>query len=69
MDPDIARFFEGLKYMWDGEVYDTEDSADEKQREYQDKGYDTRLVEAEDKYLVYNRRVAKEVVVEGPAPP
>ena len=69
MDTDIARSFNEQKYMWDGEVYDTRDAAEEKEQEYQEKGFDTQLVEEEDKYLVYNRRVAKEVVVEGPAPP
>ena len=69
MNPDIARFFDGLKYMWDGEIYDKEDIAEGKLKEYGDRGFETRMVEEGNAYLVYNRRVAKEVVVEGPAPP
>lgn len=69
MSPDIARSFDDKKYMWDGGVYDTRDAAEEKQQDYESQGFETQLVEEEDKYLVYNRRVAKEVVVEGPAPP
>ena len=69
MNPDIARTFDEKKYMWDGEVYETRDAAEEKEQEYKGQGFDTQLVEEEGVYLVYNRRVAAEVVVEGPAPP
>ena len=69
MEAAIARFYDGNKFMWDGVMYDTRDTAEAKVQEYQDMGFETQLVEEEDGYLVYNRRVAKDVVVEGPPPP
>ncbi|MCK4772851.1 MAG: hypothetical protein KAT18_08015 [Candidatus Latescibacteria bacterium] len=69
MKPEIALFFDGRKFMWDEEAYDTREAAEAKMQEYEDKEFETQLVEKDDEYLVYNRRVAKEVVVEGTPPP
>lgn len=69
MKPPIARFIDGEKFMWDGEVYDAREAAEAKKKEYEDAQFETHMVETEGSYLVYNRRVVKEVVVEGAPPP
>ena len=69
MNPESVRFFEGHKYMWDGLVYETRGEAEGKRAEYGEKDFETQLVESEEAFLVYTRRVVAEVVVEGEPPP
>ena len=69
MAPQNVRFFEGHKYMWDGEAYPSRDAAEAKRKEYADKEFETQLIEEEGAFLVYTRRVVTEVVVEGEPPP
>jgi len=69
MAPESVRFFGGHKYMWDGEVYESRDAAEAKRKEYADNEFETQLIEEEDTFLVYTRRVVTEVVVEGEPPP
>jgi hypothetical protein len=64
MEPTLAVFFDGQKFMWDGVKYDAETAAMDKSKLYQEKGFETRMVK-EGAFLVYNRRVT---VAEG-APP
>ncbi len=64
-----VRFFDGHKFMWDGEGYDSRDAAEAKRKEYADKEFETQLIEEEGTFLVYTRRVVTEVVVEGEPPP
>ena len=69
MAPQNVRFFDGHKYMWDGEVYESGDAAEAKRKEYAENEFETQIVEEQDEFLVYTRRVVTEVVVEGEAPP
>jgi len=69
MGPQSVRFFDGHKYMWDGELYESAEAAEAKRQEYADNEFQTRLVEEDDGLLVYTRRVVTEVVVEGEPPP
>ena len=69
MAPQDVRFFDGHKYMWDGEVYDSRDAAEVKRKEYADKEFETQLIDEEGTFLLYTRRVVTEVVVEGEPPP
>jgi len=69
MAPQSVRFFDGHKFMWDGEVYASRDAAESRRTEYADRGFETQLTEEENGFLVYTRRVVTEVVVqEGPPP-
>ncbi len=68
MEPQNVRFLEGHKYMWDGEAYESREAAEAKRNEYADNEFETQLVEEQDQFLVYTRRVVTEVVVEGEAP-
>jgi hypothetical protein len=61
----MARTIDGKKFMWDGKEYGKED-AEKTAEGYENDGFEVRLVEEEGKYLVYTRRVVKEVKVEKP---
>ncbi len=58
------RFFDRRKFMWDGEAYESP-TAGQKRQEYENQGFETRLVEEEGKAYVFTRRVVKEIVIEG----
>ena len=62
---DNFKLFEGKKFMWDGEEYESEAGAKEKLKTYKKEGFETRLFKEEDKVYVYSRRVVKDIVVEG----
>ena len=59
-----ARFFEGKKFMWDGEEYENKDKADAVEKQYIEKGFEVRLCNEDGKTLLYTRRVVTEVVLE-----
>jgi len=69
MAPQGMRFFERSKFLWDGESHDSRPAAEAKKGEYEAQGFETRLVEEDGKVLLYTRRVVKEIVIEGEAPP
>ncbi|MCD6319257.1 MAG: hypothetical protein J7M03_01100 [Candidatus Desulfofervidaceae bacterium] len=54
--PALAKIFDDRKYMWDGEVYETKEEAQTVVEKYQQDGFETKIVEEEGKFLVYNRR-------------
>ena len=64
----LSRRFDGKKFMWDGNIYSTEEQARQKAREYQERGFQVeQLVEhdSDDRFYVFTRREIKEIVVEG----
>lgn len=62
---DRARFFDGKKYMWDGQEYDDKKKVHEVEKEYREKGFDVQSCSSEDgKILLYTRRVATEIALE-----
>jgi hypothetical protein len=67
--PQNVRFFDRLKFMWDGAVYDSRAAAEAKRSDYEGQGFETQMVGEETEFLLYTRRVVKEVVVEGEPPP
>jgi hypothetical protein len=60
------RFFEGKKFLWDGEEYDDKKTAESVQKDYSEKGFEVRMLPEDEKVLLYTRRVVTEVVVDGP---
>ena len=64
-----VRFFDRHKFLWDGEVYDSGAAAEAKKSGYEAQGFETQMVEEEGKFLLYTRRVVKEVIVQGEPPP
>jgi hypothetical protein len=62
---ELARNFDGKKYMWDGRSYSNEQEMKETKKAYLDKGFEVQVVEEENQYFLFSRRLVKEVVVEG----
>jgi len=59
-----ARFFEGKKFMWDGEEYDDEKKAGSVEKQYAENGFEVRSCRENGKVLLYTRRVVTEIVLE-----
>ena len=62
MNSDLAKIVDGKKFMWDGETYDSREQAVRAADSYKVENFETEIEEAEGKFLVYSRRVVKEVV-------
>ncbi len=62
---ELARIFNGKKFMWDGKVYTDEKERREISQKYKDDGFEVEMVEDDNQYFLFTRRVVKEVVVEG----
>jgi len=60
---ELARVFNGKKYMWDGKVYPDLKESEKVSQEYQDDGFEVELLEEADQYFVFTRRVVTEIVV------
>jgi hypothetical protein len=59
-----TRFFEGKKFMWDGEEYDNEKQADSMAKQYTKNGFEVRMLSEDEKVLLYTRRVVTEIVLD-----
>ncbi len=59
-----VRFFEGKKFMWDGEEYDSEEKGSSVEKEYAEKGFMVQACREDGKVFLYTRRVVTEVEVE-----
>ena len=62
---DLARVFEGKKYMWDGQEYDRKEESDKVAKDYATENFEVQQMEEEGKHYLFTRRVVTEVVVEG----
>ena len=62
---DSFKIINDRKYMWDGEIYESESAANELVVKYREDGFETKLLEENGKYLVYTRRVVTEIKAEG----
>ena len=59
-----SQWFDGKKYMWDGQEYDDKKKAGEVEKEYREKGFDVQSCSEDKKILLFTRRVVTEIVVE-----
>ncbi|MHC4642891.1 MAG: hypothetical protein ACYS32_14710 [Planctomycetota bacterium] len=59
-----ARFFEGRKFMWDGEEYETEKQASSVETGYSEKGFEVQSYKEGGKVYLYTRRIVTEIVLE-----
>lgn len=62
---DSYKIIESKKFMWDGKTYESQEDAQGVKESYESEGFDTEIIEEEDQYLLYTRRVVTEIVVEG----
>ena len=58
MTPPLAMSVRGKKYLWDGEIYNSENEAVETCKSYEKDGFDIHMFKQDNKYLVYSRRIA-----------
>lgn len=61
---DNVKFFDGKKFMWDGKTYENENDMKKMKAEYEKNNFETRIVQEEDKYFLFTRRVVTEIVIE-----
>lgn len=66
MSANLTMISDGKKFMWDGQLYATKEEASGREQSYRNDNFDVRVVEQEGKFLVYTRRIVKEVVVAAP---
>jgi hypothetical protein len=65
MNPNLALVSDGKKFMWDGRSFEKREEALRVAESYENNSFEVRMVEEGGKFLVYTRRVVKEVVVAG----
>ena len=53
MEVQEARYEGVSKFMWDGQIYQSAQAAEDKKKEYQEKEFEVRIFEQEGKHLVY----------------
>jgi len=56
--------FDGMKFMQDGKAYPSKEDAEKAMESYRNSGFEVRLKEEGGGFLVFSRRVVKEVKVE-----
>jgi len=61
---DPSKVIDGKKFVWDGTNYDDRVKAKEAMDSYEKKGFEVRLLQEDDQFLVYTRRVVTEIKVE-----
>jgi len=63
MSPSLSLLHDEKKFMWDGCLYATQQEAADAGKAYQNDNFEVQVAEEEGKFLVYTRKVVKEVVV------
>ena len=61
---DIAKHFDGKKFMWDRKTYSTETEALKVKEEYEKDKFETRMISEENNYFLFTRRVVTEIVLD-----
>ena len=65
MDTPLAKMVNGKKFMWDGAVYDSDESAQQVMEGYAKDGFEAEKFFEAGQFLVYSRRVAAVAPTEG----
>lgn len=66
MSPNLTLVNKGKKFMWDGQVYETNEEAYRVQQSYENDKFEVRKVEQDGKFLLYTRRTAEQLVATEP---
>jgi hypothetical protein len=61
---DNVRFFDEKKFMWDGRTYISESEAINKKAEYEKDNFETRMIQEEEEYFLFTKRVVTEIEIE-----
>ena len=59
-----ARFFDGKKFMWDGQEYEDEKKANSVEKEYAEKGFEVQSLRENGKVFLYTQRIVTEIVLD-----
>ncbi len=62
-DPSRSITVDGKKFLWDGGTFSSHDDALRQAEAYKNDNFEIYLVRMEESYLVYSRRVVREVPV------
>jgi len=65
-NPKGSVVIDGKKFLWDGQVFATCDDASRQSDAYTKDNFEVQMVEVSGSYLLYTRRVIKEVAVTTP---
>ena len=63
---DNAKIFDGKKFMWDGKTHENEHDVQKMKTEYEADNFETQIIQEEEKYFLFTRRVVTEVIIEQP---
>ena len=63
--PELFKKIEDKKFMWDGRIYEAKEEAEKIKSDYEKDNFQVQIVFEDGKYLVYTRRVVKELIIEG----
>ena len=63
VNPNRAVMIDGKKFLWDGSLFVTCDEARRQAEAYKNDNFEVRMVEVEGSYIIYTRRVVKEIAV------
>jgi len=63
MSPNLSLISDGKKFMWDGCSYATREEVSALEAAYLRDNFEVRVVEEDGQFLLYTRRVVKEVAV------
>jgi len=66
VDPNRSVTIDGKKFLWDGGLFATCEDAARQSETYKKDNFEVQMVEVSGSYLLYTRRVVKEVAVTAP---
>lgn len=66
MNPNLSLVSDGKKFMWDGRLYATREEASTVREASQNDGFEVRVVQEGDMFVVYTRRTVKRVAATAP---
>lgn len=66
LNPNRSVTIDGRKFLWDGRLYETRDQASLGAETYKTDYFEVQMVQVSGTYLIYTRRVVKELAVTAP---
>lgn len=66
VQPNRSVTIDGKKFLWDGRPFESCERASCEAEAYKNDNFEVHMVEIEGTYLIYTRRVVKEIVVTAP---
>ena len=61
---EMIQFYDGKKFIWDGEEYASKKDAAAVEEKYRDKDFEVRTVSKGGKVFLYTRRIVTEVTID-----